>query len=116
MVHSKNPGAGATARGAGDVDAGKRLIPSPNEPGVQRGRLIDRYGHEHSEAIFRNWTPQAIRVLGIRRVDDGGARCHRTKAELELEQLARKRLERTPPSRFFPTPTDKEEEENVTDK
>ena len=40
---------------------------------AQRGRLIDRYGHEHSEAIFSNWTPAAIRALGVRRVDDGGA-------------------------------------------
>ena len=38
---------------------------------TQRGRLIDRYGQEHSEAIFRNWSPQAIRALGVRRVDGG---------------------------------------------
>ena len=37
---------------------------------AQRGRLVDRYGHEHSEAIFENWTPAAIRALGIHRVDD----------------------------------------------
>jgi hypothetical protein len=35
---------------------------------VVTGRLIDRYGHEHSEAIFRNWTPAAIKAMGIRRV------------------------------------------------
>ena len=29
MAHNKNPGAGATARGAGDEDAGKRLVSSP---------------------------------------------------------------------------------------
>ena len=32
------------------------------------GQLIDRYGHLHSESIFRNWTPSAIKALGIRRV------------------------------------------------
>ena len=37
----------------------------------QQGRLVDKYGHEHSEAVFKNWTPRAIRALGIRRVDDG---------------------------------------------
>ena len=37
----------------------------------RRGRLVDRYGHEHSEPIFTNWTPAAIRALGVRRVDDG---------------------------------------------
>lgn len=35
------------------------------------GQLIDEYGHRHSEAVFRNWSPAAIKALGIRRV--GGA-------------------------------------------
>ena len=40
---------------------------------LQQGRLLDKYGNEHSEAVFKNWTPQAIRALGVRRVkDDGG--------------------------------------------
>jgi hypothetical protein len=38
----------------------------------QLGRLVDQYGHEHSEAIFKNWSPKAIRALGIHRIDDGG--------------------------------------------
>jgi hypothetical protein len=37
---------------------------------AQPGRLIDRCGHEHSEAIVRNWTPAAIKAMGIRRVGD----------------------------------------------
>jgi hypothetical protein len=40
------------------------------------GQLRDKYGHPHSEAIFKNWTPAAIRALGIHRVGDepeGGA-------------------------------------------
>ncbi|MGI8853070.1 MAG: hypothetical protein ACR2GC_07245 [Methyloceanibacter sp.] len=32
------------------------------------GQLIDRYGHHHSESIFTNWTPAAIKALGIRRM------------------------------------------------
>jgi len=41
------------------------------------GQLIDKYGHLHTEAIFLNWSPAAIRALGIHRVGDepkgGGA-------------------------------------------
>ena len=29
--------------------------------------LIDKYGHRHSEAVFKNWSPLAIQALGIRR-------------------------------------------------
>jgi hypothetical protein len=36
------------------------------------GQLIDKHGHVHSEAIFRNWTPAAIKALGIRRIDAEG--------------------------------------------
>jgi len=39
---------------------------------LEHGRLVDRYGHEHSEAIFLNWSPKALRALGVRRVDDDG--------------------------------------------
>jgi hypothetical protein len=28
------------------------------------GQLIDRYGHVHSEAIFKNWSPAAIKGDG----------------------------------------------------
>ena len=42
---------------------------SPREASQQKtGQLIDRYGHTHSESIFRNWTHDAIKALGIRRV------------------------------------------------
>jgi hypothetical protein len=34
------------------------------------GQLIDKHGHVHSEEIFRNWSPVAIKALGIHRVDD----------------------------------------------
>ena len=34
------------------------------------GQLIDRYGHIHSEAVFRNWSSAAIKALGIRRVGE----------------------------------------------
>lgn len=40
----------------------------------QQGRLLDKYGHEHSEAVLRHWSLKAIRALGIHRIeDDGGA-------------------------------------------
>ena len=40
MAHNKNPGAGATAHGAGDDDAGKHLIASP-KPRARKARLVD---------------------------------------------------------------------------
>ena len=52
------------------------VVTTVAEVQAQPGRLIDRNGHEHSEAIFRNWTPAAIKAMGIRRVGDepkGGA-------------------------------------------
>src|SRR6185312_311357 len=54
----------AIASGAAAVPVGAALT----ELQAQLGRLIDRYGHEHSEAIFCNWTPAAIKAMGIRRV------------------------------------------------
>ena len=41
---------------------------------AQADQLVDRYGHLHSEAIFRNWSPAAIKALGVRRIpsDEGG--------------------------------------------
>jgi hypothetical protein len=35
-----------------------------------KGQLIDRYGHVHSEAVLINWSPQALKALGIHRVGD----------------------------------------------
>lgn len=32
------------------------------------GQWLDKYGHLHSGAIFKNWSPAAIRALGIHRV------------------------------------------------
>jgi len=43
---------------------------SANIAQAPRASLIDKHGHRHSEAIFRNWSPAAIKALGIRRVGD----------------------------------------------
>jgi len=67
---SRTVGSNGTAVPSGSV------VTTVAEVQAQPGRLIDRYGHEHSEAIFRNWTPAAIKAMGIRRVGDepkGGA-------------------------------------------
>jgi|GEM_PF-5844977 hypothetical protein len=41
------------------------------------GQLTDRYGHVHSEAVLRHWSPAAIRALGVHRIggepEGGGA-------------------------------------------
>lgn len=57
------------AAGCGSIFPGNSIAKLKAQP----GRLVDRHGHEHSEAIFRNWTPAAIRALGIRRVLEGDA-------------------------------------------
>ena len=51
------------------------LTVSTDKPGDNRGQLIvDKYGHVHTDAVFRHWSPVAIKALGIRRVDRGGAK------------------------------------------
>jgi hypothetical protein len=35
---------------------------------LQQGRLVDKYDHALSESIFKNWTPKAIRALGVHRI------------------------------------------------
>jgi hypothetical protein len=37
------------------------------KPKARPEPLVDRYGHPHSESVFLNWTPAAIKALGIRR-------------------------------------------------
>ena len=43
---------------------------------------IDRYGHKHTEAILRNWSPATIKALCVRRLAqarsgrDAGASCN----------------------------------------
>jgi hypothetical protein len=32
------------------------------------GQLVDRYGNLHTEGVLRNWSPAALKALGIRRV------------------------------------------------
>lgn len=73
LQHKRSPALATPGFGKDDL-AGGSISPTNIIAALaaQRGRLIDRYGHEHSEAIFSNWTPAAIRALGIRRVDDGG--------------------------------------------
>ena len=37
----------------------------------QLGRLVDKYGHAHSEGVLTSWSPIALKVLGVRR--EGGS-------------------------------------------
>jgi hypothetical protein len=71
--HSARPAPRVSKGGpqTSDEDRPDRAIPLPEsfeELKLQRGRLIDHFGHQHSEHIFANWSPQAIWALGIRRV------------------------------------------------
>jgi hypothetical protein len=66
------PKANGACQGAAAEDLPKstgELLDSELPAPVQGGQLIDRYGHLHSEAIFKNWSPAAIKALGIRRVE-----------------------------------------------
>jgi hypothetical protein len=55
---------------AGELDKtpDSELKTEPQAPGI--GQLIDRYGHVHSEAVLTNWSPQALKALGVHRVGD----------------------------------------------
>jgi hypothetical protein len=37
------------------------------------GPLVDRFGVTRHERVLRNWSPAAIKAMGIRRVPEGGA-------------------------------------------
>jgi hypothetical protein len=37
----------------------------------QRKPLIDRYGNRHAESVLSNWSPQILRILGVRRLEGG---------------------------------------------
>lgn len=68
MPRNERPRAGAIpARGENNQVKPLRYAP---ETGAGQP-LVDKHGHRHSEAVFRNWSPAAIKALGIRRV--GGA-------------------------------------------
>ena len=64
LQHKRSPALATPGFGKDDL-AGGSISPTNIIAGLaaQRGRLIDRYGHEHSEAIFSNWSPEAIRAL-----------------------------------------------------
>ena len=58
--------------GSGPLDDGRlagATKPSDKQ-NPQPGQLVDRYGNVHSELIFRNWSPAAIKALGIHRVGE----------------------------------------------
>jgi hypothetical protein len=67
--HKRNPALATPGLGKDNL-AGRSISPDTitAELKSQRGRLVDRFGHEHSESIFRNWSTAAIKAMGIRRV------------------------------------------------
>ena len=75
MTRKKERAAASTYGEPCEIDlAVEQISLTTNKPELNPGQLVDKWGHFHSEAIFRNWTPAAIRSLGIRRVKKGGAR------------------------------------------
>ena len=75
-MHRKTERAAALKRGNPcETDHAVEPIAFTNKLELRPGQLVDCHGHVHSEAIFKNWSPAAIQVLGIRRVKaKGGAR------------------------------------------
>ena len=69
MAHKSKPPPRGDRDGGEISGSVEHPIDTSPKPASQ---LIDKYGHRHSEAIFRNWSPAAIKALGIRRVGDGG--------------------------------------------
>jgi hypothetical protein len=64
----------AARAGRGGLQGGgdrEKLISSTNNPSPRQGQFVDRFGHVHSSAIFKNWSPAAIKAMGIRRLDGG---------------------------------------------
>ena len=74
----KRTAEGGISGGSEDVSADQVEHPSDNEspdPKQERKPLIDRYGNRHAESVLSNWSPQILRILGVRRLDEkGGAR------------------------------------------
>jgi hypothetical protein len=74
MQRKKERAAASTCGEPCEIDHAVEQISLTNKPEPRPG-LVDKWGHPHSEAIFRNWSPAAIRALGIRRIKaKGGAR------------------------------------------
>jgi hypothetical protein len=61
------PAAMARGEPCGNDHTGELISPT-DKPQERVGQLIDKYGHVHSEAVLRNWTPAAVKALGIHRL------------------------------------------------
>jgi hypothetical protein len=64
--HKRSPA--VVTPGPEENDPATCSISSTDSHEQAAGQLVDKHGHVHTEAVYRNWSPAAIRVLGIRRV------------------------------------------------
>ena len=64
---SQGEGRSAPGSTAGKARGGIEV----NGTAGQLGRLVDKYGHAHSEGVLTSWSPIALKVLGVRR--EGGS-------------------------------------------
>jgi hypothetical protein len=47
-----------------------QVVKPPQPDFSEEGRrFVDKYGRFHSEAILKNWSPQALHALGVRRLE-----------------------------------------------
>jgi hypothetical protein len=38
----------------------------------ERKPLIDKHGNRYAESVLTNWSPQILRIMGVRRLDEKG--------------------------------------------
>ena len=78
-------------------------------PQPRVGQLVDRYGQIHSESVLRDWSPQALKALGIHRVGDeevpstgfGASRAEAADAKYSAKQRRMRGRGKQPSSRPF---------------
>jgi hypothetical protein len=57
---------------AGVPGASEVVVDADERPSVAESKpFVDRHGHRLSEHVLRNWSPQILRILGVRRLEGG---------------------------------------------
>jgi hypothetical protein len=72
--HGRKPAVGCGGPSEDSVHAARlnnprsKTFPAQTQDTVDERPLVDRHGHRYGETILRNWSPAALKALGIRRV------------------------------------------------
>jgi hypothetical protein len=74
--HGRKPAVGCGGPSEDSVHAARlnnhrsKTFPAQTQDTVDERPLVDRHGHRYRETILRNWSPAALKALGIRRLGD----------------------------------------------